>query len=70
MGTPPSINPQLPPPLPAAAPSGGAFSKQAALFSVLAPVASIVINLLGHQAVQGNRAATIVLGSACTLLIL
>jgi len=70
MSTAPPINPQTPPPLAAAVSTGSSFPKQAALFSLLAPLVSIVVNLVGHQAVQGNRAGMIVLGCACTLLIL
>jgi hypothetical protein len=71
MNTPPAIiPPTTPPPLPSAAQTGNSFARQAALFSLLAPFVSIAINVVGHQAVQGNRAGMLVLGGACTLLIL
>ena len=67
---PPVIAQSTPPPLPPVAPAGNSFAKQAALFSLLAPLVAIGINLFGHQAVQGNRAGMIILGGTCTLLIL
>jgi hypothetical protein len=70
MTTPPPINPQTPPPLPAASPAGGSFPRQAALFSLLAPFFCIALNFGAHQAVQGNRASLMILGGTCTLLIL
>ena len=70
MNTPPPIVPQTPPPLIPIAPSANSFARQAALFSLLAPFVSIGINIFGHQAVQGNGVAMILLGGTCTLLIL
>jgi hypothetical protein len=56
--------------LPGAAQTGAPFCRQAALFSLLAPLVAIAVNVIGQNAVQGNRAGMIVLGGACTLLIL
>lgn len=70
MTTPPPIIPQTPAPLISAPSPAGSFARQAASFSLLAPVVSIGLNVLGHQAVQGNRMGMIVLGGTCTLLIL
>ena len=46
------------------------FAKQAATFSLLAPLISIFIGIFGQQQVRGNRAAMMILGLASTLLIL
>jgi hypothetical protein len=70
MNTSPPIIPQTPPPLISAPPSASSFTRQAALFSLLASFVGIGINVLGHQSVQGNRVGMIVLGGICTLLIL
>jgi hypothetical protein len=69
MDTPPII-PPTPPPLISAVPPANSFARQAALFSLLAPVVSIGINLFGQQGVQGNRIGMIILGGTCTLIIL
>jgi hypothetical protein len=69
MNTPPPIIPQTPP-LPSEIPTGNSFARQAASFSLLAPLFSIGINIFGHQAVQGSRIGMIILGGTCTLLIL
>jgi hypothetical protein len=70
MNTAPPIIPQTPPPLISAASSAGSFARQAALFSLLAPLVSIGVNVVGHQSVQGNQVGMMVLGGTCTLLIL
>ena len=70
MSTPPPILPQGSPPIIPASPSVNSFPKQAALFSILAPLVSFGIGIFGQAAVQGNRAAVLILGCVSTLLIL
>ena len=70
MNTPPPLPPQAPPPgIPSLRPTNS-FPKQAALFSLVAPFVGFGIGIFGQQAVQGNRAAAIILGCISTLLIL
>src|SRR5258707_10671687 len=60
-----------PPPLPVQAEApASSFPNQAALVSVVAPLFSIGVSLLGHQAVRGNRVGMLVLGGVCSLFIL
>src|SRR5260370_37507129 len=70
MNPPPPITPQIPAPEISAPSPASSFARQAASFSLVAPVVSIGLNVLGHQAVQGNRMGMIVLGGTCSLLIL
>ena len=59
---------QLQPKAPAPT-SASSFPSQAALFSLIAPCFSIVVNFLGHQAVRDNDFGKLVLGSVCGLFI-
>jgi len=58
------------PPLIPAAPPASSFTRQAALFSVLAPFISFVLGIVSGQVVQGNRISMIVLGGTSIVLIL
>jgi len=70
MSTPPPVLPPTLPPVLASSPRNDSFSKQAALFSFLAPFVGIAIGFAGNLAVQTNRVGMIVLGGTSTLLIL
>jgi len=63
--------PLLPPPIiqPATAPQSS-FPRQAALFSLLAPLFSFGIGIFLQPQVRGNRLAMIVLGMISVLLII
>jgi hypothetical protein len=70
MNTPPPVPPQTPPPVIPECPPANSFARQAALCSVIAPFISFGIGIFGQQAVQGNRAAAVILGGVSMLLIL
>ena len=67
ISTPPPI--QTPPPI-VPGPSTDSFPKQAALFSVIAPLVSFGIGIFVQPQVRGNRTAMIVLGLTSMLLII
>jgi hypothetical protein len=63
---PPILN--APPPLPPPRPKNS-FARQAALFSVIAPLVAVGISIILQPQVRGNRAAMIILGVTSVSLI-
>jgi hypothetical protein len=62
--TPPPIPPKI-----AASPPAKSFPRQAATFSLFAPLVAIAISVLGEAPARGNRWAMLILGLTATLLI-
>ncbi len=63
--------PPIPPPIAATpAPPAKSFAKQAATFSLFAPLVSFFIGIFLQPQVRGNRAGMMILGLLSTLLII
>jgi hypothetical protein len=67
-------NMNTPPPIPSLLPvitadASRAFAKQAATVSLAAPFVGMGVNILSQQAIQGNRAAMVIVGCTAMLLI-
>jgi hypothetical protein len=61
-----------PPPIPVQVQraEGGGFARQAATFSIAAPIVAIALNWFSREAVRGNRIGMMIVGCTVILLIL